>query len=93
MGITYEFSKFEYVLPVFVDHTSKCDQLAVKMRSSGKIENPYSKREYSPRFWCEDEECVVRCVYMWELNIRYRRNLACRVSLIPHIAYLIDKRR
>ena len=31
MGNTYEFSRFEYVLTVFVDHTSsKCDRIAVK---------------------------------------------------------------
>ena len=31
MGTTYEFSRFEYVLTVFVDHTSsKCDRIAVK---------------------------------------------------------------
>ena len=57
--MTYEFSKFEYVLPVFVDHTSKCDQLAVKMGSVGEFGNPCSNREYSVGFWCEDEECVV----------------------------------
>ncbi len=30
VGSTYELSKFEYVLPVFVDHTSKCDLLDVE---------------------------------------------------------------
>ena len=31
VGTTYEFSRFEYVLTVFVDHTSsKCDRIAVK---------------------------------------------------------------
>ena len=31
VGATYEFSRFEYVLTVFVDHTSsKCDRITVK---------------------------------------------------------------
>ena len=31
VSTTYEFSRFEYVLTVFVDHTSsKCDRIGVK---------------------------------------------------------------
>ena len=31
VGTTYEFNRFEYVLTVFVDHTSsKCDRITVK---------------------------------------------------------------
>lgn len=78
VGTTYEFSKFEYVLTVFVDHTSsKCDRVAVKNEIFW-VEWGFLIARENILLDSGGEEKVLRCVYKWELNIRYRGSLACR---------------